>query len=39
LRKEAEEAENARLTALEEGFDKESVLRSMGGRVTNFDME
>ena len=39
LRKEAEDAEIARLAALEAAFDKEPVLRSMGGRVTNFDME
>ena len=39
LRVEQEMAEQARMTALEAAFDREPVLRSMGGRVTNFDME
>lgn len=39
LKKEAEDAEIARLAALEQAFDRDPVLRSMGGRVTNFDME
>ena len=39
MRKEAEDAEIARLEALEKAFNKEVVLRSMGGRVTNFDIE
>lgn len=39
LKKQAEEEERARLAALENAFDKDSVLKSMGGKVTNFDME
>ena len=37
--KAAEEAEQQRLQALEDGFDKHSELKSMGGRVFDFDVE
>ncbi len=37
--REAEEAEKARLEALESAFDKTSELKSMGGRVYDFDMD
>lgn len=37
LRKEAAEAEKARISALEEAFDKDSILKSFGGRVIDFD--
>jgi hypothetical protein len=39
LIKEAEDAEIARLAALEEAFEKTSELKSMGGRVYDFDVE
>ena len=39
MRKEAEEAEQARLKALEDAFDREAVLKSMGGRLTDFEAE
>lgn len=37
--REAEEAEKARLEALESAFDKTSELKSMGGRVYDFDVD
>ena len=39
LRLEAEQAELARLKALEDGFERDGVLRSMGGEVTDFEIE
>ena len=39
MRLEAEAAEKARLQALEDSFDRTSVLSSMGGRVTDFEIE
>ncbi len=39
LAREAEEAEAARIKALEDAFDKAGVLRSLGGRVYDFDVE
>lgn len=39
LKLEAEQAEKARIEALERAFDKEAVFKSMGGRVTNFEIE
>ena len=39
LVREAEEAELARQAALEAAFDKHSSLKSMGGRVYDFEME
>lgn len=39
LRLEAEKAEQARLKALEDSFDRTAILRSMGGRLTDFEQE
>lgn len=39
IKREAEEAEIARLQALEDAFDKTAELKSMGGRVYDFDIE
>ena len=38
MKKEAEEAEIARLKKLEDDFDRDGELVRMGGRVTNFDI-
>jgi hypothetical protein len=39
MKREAEEAEAARLQALEDAFDQAGELKSMGGKVYNFDMD
>jgi hypothetical protein len=39
LAQEAEEAELARVKALEDAFDKDGALRTFGGRVFDFDVE
>ena len=39
LRLEAEEAEKARLKALEDAFDRTAILKSMGGRLTDFEQD
>lgn len=39
IKREAEEAEAARQKALEDAFDKVAELKSMGGRIYDFDVE